>query len=246
MKNEEQRKPADTPNPMKTTRVLIKMRGMTVLLFGLTAMSTSAAERGATPGSGTTSAPAPRVAKVDPKVYDAYVGQYQLEPDMLLWFWRDKDRLMSQATGQGKVEVFPRTETEFFLKEVDAQITFVKGKDGKVTHLVLHQNGDHQAKKISDVPPKERRAVKVDPKMYAGYVGDYEVQPGLIISVTKETDRLMAQATGQQKFEIFPESETNFFYQVVDAQVSFKKDARGKVTGLVLHQRGDHEAKKIK
>jgi uncharacterized protein YneR len=234
------------PNPMRTTRVLIGIRSLTVLWLALAAMPTSAAERATAAGNAATSAPAPRVSKVDPKIYDAYVGQYQLEPDMLLWFWRDKDRLMSQATGQGKVEVFPRTETEFFLKEVDAQITFVKGKDGKVTGLVLHQNGDHQAKKISDVPPKERRAVKVDPKMYAGYVGDYEVQPGFIISVTKETDRLMAQATGQQKFEIFPESETNFFYQVVDAQVSFKRDARGRVTGLVLHQHGDHEAKKVK
>ena len=34
---------------------------------------------------------------------------------------------MTQATGQQKVEVFPSSETEFFLKVVDAQITFVRG-----------------------------------------------------------------------------------------------------------------------
>lgn len=217
---------------MRTASRFCGICALTTLWLGLVAVTASAAE--------------PKVAKVDPKLYDAYVGQYQLEPDFLLWFWRDKDHLMSQATGQGKVEVFPKSETEFFPKEVDAQITFVKGKDGKVTHLVLHQNGDHEAKKISNQPPKERTVVKVDPKIYAAYVGDYELQPGVLIAVSKEADRLMAQATGQEKIEIFPESDTNFFYKVVDAQITFKKDAKGKVTGLVIRQRGEHEAQKTK
>ena len=217
---------------MTTTKLLFGISSLATLWLGLATLSTSAADL--------------KVAKVDRKIYDAYVGQYQLEPGFLIWFWRDKDRLMSQATGQGKIEVFPKSETEFFVKEVDAQITFVKGSDGKVTHLVLHQNGDHEAKKISNQPPKERVAAKVDPKIYAAYAGDYELQPGAVLTISKEENRLMAQLTGQQKFEVFPESETKFFYQVVDAQISFKKDAQGKVTGLVLHQRGDHEAKKTR
>ena len=217
---------------MTTTRLPLGISSLATLGLGLAILSTAAADL--------------QVAKVDPKIYDAYVGQYQLEPGFLIWFWRDKDRLISQATGQGKVEVFPKSETEFFVKEADARISFVKGPDGKVTHLVLHQNGDREAKKISHQPPKERAAVKVDPKIYAAYTGDYELRPGFIITVSKEENRLMVQATGQQKVEVFPESETKFFYQVVDAQISFKKDAQGKVTGLVLHQRGDHDAKKIR
>ena len=217
---------------MTTTRLLFGITRIATLWLGLATLSTSAVDL--------------QVAKVDPKIYDAYVGQYQLGPGFLIWFWRDKDRLMSQATGQGKVEVFPRSETEFFVKEVDARISFVKGSDGKVSHLVLHQNGDHEAKKISNQPPKERVTIKVNPRIYAAYVGDYELQPGAVLTISQEENRLMAQLAGQQKFEVFPESETNFFYQVVDAQISFKKDAQGKVTGLVLHQRGDHEARKTR
>jgi len=57
---------------------------------------------------------------------------------------------MTQATGQGKVEVFPESETAFFLKVVDAQITFVK-EDGKVTHAILHQGGrDSKAKRVEE------------------------------------------------------------------------------------------------
>jgi hypothetical protein len=48
----------------------------------------------------------------------------------------------------------------------------------------------------------------------------------------------MAQATNQTKYEIFPESETKFFYKVVDAQIEFKKDAQGKVNALTLFQNG--------
>ena len=88
------------------------------------------------------------VAKVDPKIYEEYVGTYQLAPTFALTVTREGDRLMTQATGQGKFEIFPESETEFFLKVVDAQITFVK-EDGKVTHLILHQNGrDMKAKRV--------------------------------------------------------------------------------------------------
>jgi len=48
---------------------------------------------------------------------------------------------MSQATGQGKVELFAEKENLFFLKVVDAQVEFIKGPDHKVEKLILHQNG---------------------------------------------------------------------------------------------------------
>jgi hypothetical protein len=42
-----------------------------------------------------------------------------------------------QATGQPKFPIFAESETEFFLKGVDAQITFAKDQ------LILHQNGQN-------------------------------------------------------------------------------------------------------
>ena len=60
----------------------------------------------------------------------------------------------------------------------------------------------------------------------------------IIIKITTENGRLYAQLTGQDRFEIFPSSETSFFYKVVDAQINFEKDEDGLVTGLVLYQMG--------
>lgn len=88
-------------------------------------------------------------AKVDPKIYDAYVGRYELAPNFILTISRDGDRLMAQATGQPQFQLFPESETKFFVKAVEIKITFVKDAMGKVTHLILHQGGDRQAKKIS-------------------------------------------------------------------------------------------------
>ncbi len=79
--------------------------------------------------------------KLDPAVYDSLVGVYELAPGFDFTITREGDQIFGQATGQGKAELFPQSETEFFVKVVDAQFTFERGPDGKATGLVLHQNG---------------------------------------------------------------------------------------------------------
>lgn len=94
--------------------------------------------------------------------------------------------------------------------------------------------------------PRERVAIKIDPKILDAYVGQYELNPNFIITMTREGDSLMAQPTGQPKFELFPESETRFFMKIADVQFTFVKDDKGAVTHLILHQGGEQKAKKIK
>jgi CubicO group peptidase (beta-lactamase class C family) len=76
-------------------------------------------------------------------VLTSYVGRYQLQPDFAIEITREGDRLFAQATGQQRFEIFPSTENEFYLKVVDAQLTFNRGDEGDVTSLTLHQNGQH-------------------------------------------------------------------------------------------------------
>ncbi|MBK5297243.1 MAG: serine hydrolase, partial [Vicinamibacteria bacterium] len=94
--------------------------------------------------------------------------------------------------------------------------------------------------------PIERTATPVKPETLAQYVGRYQIAPDFILTVTLEGDRLMTQATGQDKLEVFAESETKFFLKVVDAQLTFGKDADGMVTHVTLHQGGqDRKASKV-
>ena len=76
-------------------------------------------------------------------------GDYELAPNFIISIIRRGDKLISQATGQSEVEIFPESELRFFLKVVDAQVDFVVDASGRVTGLVLHQGGrDLPARKI--------------------------------------------------------------------------------------------------
>ncbi len=72
---------------------------------------------------------------------DRYVGDYEAAPTFHLLIAREGDGLTVEATGQSKVPLFAEKETEFFLRIVDAQIVFQVDATGKVTGLILHQNG---------------------------------------------------------------------------------------------------------
>jgi len=186
---------------------------------------------------------------VDSKLFDGYIGRYQLAPDFILTVTREGDHLFTQATGQPKVELFPESNQDYFLKVVDAQITFVIDSNGRGTELILHQGGrDQHAKRIEGEPPpaKEHKEVTVDPKLFNGYIGRYQLAPNFILTITQEDDHLFEQATGQPKFQIYPENERDYFLKVVDAQITFVTDGNGRATQLILHQGGlDQHAKRI-
>jgi len=96
-------------------------------------------------------------------------------------------------------------------------------------------------------PLKDRVAIVLPPATLDRYLGRYQLAPGIFFTLRRDGAHLMAQLTGQSYFEIFPESETEFFYKVVNAQLSFVTNADGAVTGLVLHQNGiDQSATKTK
>jgi hypothetical protein len=84
------------------------------------------------------------VSSVDPKTLDSLVGVYQIVPEFSLTVTREGDQLFMQATKQPKFPVYPESELKYFLKVVDAQITFVKDETGAITHLILHQLGKDQ------------------------------------------------------------------------------------------------------
>lgn len=86
--------------------------------------------------------------------------------------------------------------------------------------------------------PKQRSAIELDPALLENYVGRYELGPEFQITVTTAGGSLFIEASGQDRLEAFPESDTSFFLKAVDAQVSFETGPDGKATGLVLHQNG--------
>ncbi len=95
--------------------------------------------------------------------------------------------------------------------------------------------------------PKERTAVRVNPKVFNAYIGGYEDRPGRITAIMVEGETLMIKLAGQpDPVPLSPESETQFFHPTMDIQVAFIKDEKGNVTGLKLRLNGrDFQAKKV-
>ena len=82
------------------------------------------------------------VAQIDPRIYDAYVGTYvgTKNSERFKVIKRD-DLLLIQKVSFGTAPLFPESETEFFLKAADEQVSFIKDASGKVIKLIVHQGG---------------------------------------------------------------------------------------------------------
>ncbi len=89
------------------------------------------------------------LAKVDPKIFDSYVGEYQSQFGVFT-ITREGDRLFAELTGQPKVRLYPASDREYFLTVVEATVTFDVDAQGKTNQLTLHQNGNNvTAKRVA-------------------------------------------------------------------------------------------------
>jgi pimeloyl-ACP methyl ester carboxylesterase len=70
------------------------------------------------------------------------------------------------------------------------------------------------------------------------FVGEYPLAPTFAITITRDGDKLFAQATGQPSFQLFAESAMTFSLKVVNAQIEFETNDAGTATALVLVQNG--------
>ena len=97
------------------------------------------------------------IAKVDPAIYDAYVGEYEIAPGFILFVFREGDKLFSRAmpiptppsmADQPKSEMLPESETMFFVRDADATFTFIKNDKGQVIQVNIQRSRMFPAKKI--------------------------------------------------------------------------------------------------
>ncbi len=79
--------------------------------------------------------------EIDPRIYDEYIGEYDLSKASKMIISKEGDKLYARLTGQDAFEIFPSSEIEFFYKTIDANITFIKDENGRVSNLLLKQSG---------------------------------------------------------------------------------------------------------
>jgi CubicO group peptidase (beta-lactamase class C family) len=99
----------------------------------------------------------------------------------------------------------------------------------------------------SDAGDDEFDAESYDAEDFDDFVGRYalDAAPAFILTFTREDNTLHAQATGQQRLEIVPTSDTTFALTTVDASFVFHRNADGEVDALTLNQNGQQRATRL-
>jgi CubicO group peptidase (beta-lactamase class C family) len=82
-----------------------------------------------------------QAVSLNPATFNSYVGRYELSSGLVLVVSKDENGLRIQRSDQRKIEIFPESETRFFVRGFDLMITFVMGPLGSATRLVLQQGG---------------------------------------------------------------------------------------------------------
>jgi CubicO group peptidase (beta-lactamase class C family) len=185
--------------------------------------------------------PAAKEITLTEKAVAEYAGRYRLAPGFDLAVRAAGNHIFAAVTGQPELPLFASAADEFFYKAVDARLSFKRDANGAVTSLVLHQNGQHMpAPRVTSDAPAEpaRKEIAVDAATLRQYIGRYPLAPGFALEVTEEKGQLHVQATAQSRIPVYPSAPNEFFYKVVNAQLTFERDASGKVTAVVLHQNG--------
>lgn len=197
-------------------------------------------------GAGTNASVGHTQVSIDPRLLDRYVGRYQLAPSAIFTVTRQGDALYVQLSRQSTFPVFPESDTKFFYKNVDAQLTFEPSGDGAASAVTLHQNGRDQRAPRMTQEPVRRAKHPLKPEVFDRYAGRYALGRDMIMTILRQNDRFFAHLSGQSPVEIFASSEREFFTEVVDAQLTFDVDATGKGVAVTLHQNGvDQKAPRV-
>ncbi len=94
--------------------------------------------------------------------------------------------------------------------------------------------------------PEAKTLYRLDSSVYPQYVGRYEINPDYILDVAHEDYYLVITPTGQAPTKFYAQGLTVFFSEDPYIVIRFEKDSEGRVTGLILTQRGQSQkAKKI-
>ena len=164
------------------------------------------------------------------------VGVYDFADSTTRIITLEDNQLYCQRTGSNKFKLFPIKEDLFFFENSFAMFQFNDNGNEIKADFTNRINKTKGVK--TDKPIPTHTEIQLNSEILKKYIGVYEINPNFNITITLEADKLMSQATGQEKFEIFAESQTKFFLKIVDAQIEFIESDNGNYESFILYQGG--------
>jgi len=136
------------------------------------------------------------------------------------------------------IEAFPLASNPY---DSYAEALMAKGdKEGAIENykksIDINPGNANGIEKLKELGVEYKKELTVENKILSRYAGNYQLFPNFIIIIRVDGDKIFAQATGQAEFEIFPSSETKFYYKVVNAQIEFVANENGDFNKMILYQ----------
>lgn len=179
------------------------------------------------------SVPPPQVdPSIKPSAFPQYIGKYDYG-QAVMQITVENNHIYSTITDQQPLELLPMGKDQFFWKDLEAEITFMRNDKGEITAAIHSQNGK------SFLATRITEKIAISEKQSDAILGRYQYGPGAIMTFSREGKQLYAQLTGQPKLPIFPVNETTFEWKLVEAKVEFIKDNKGKITAARHSQNGN-------
>ncbi len=88
---------------------------------------------------------------------------------------------------------------------------------------------------LSKLIEEQRDIRKLPPEKLPMFTGEYQLEPGLLLNISYESDQLFAHITGQDKAPVFSISNNEFIYRVVHAKLAFYFNEQKQVESVTLH-----------
>ncbi len=148
---------------------------------------------------------------------------------MTVTITKEGDRLMGQPAGQPKVELLPESETKFYVRVVDAEVTFQRDQTGKVAQFTLSQGG-------LNIPAKRVEAFTPDSAALAEYAGAYySDELGTVYTLIMKDGKLVAQHRRLDDIAMTPTAVDQFSGNAWwFAKINLVRDKENRIIGFKL------------
>jgi len=167
--------------------------------------------------------------EVDPAVLERLAGTYAIESFPAFTFSAEDGKLWLEVTGQGKFELEPRSEMEYFLAIAQAKVVFTPDADGSVNNVTVGMGG-------RELTGRRIHPAALSDEQLSAYVGDY-YSPELrtTYSIVVEDGGLVAKHQRHPDSKLVAAEPDKFSgTQWWFSNLAFQRDDRGDVTGFLL------------